>query len=274
MISKSISVSERVNMLPDVFHMLLFTWLVPHADDFGRLFGSPAKIKALVVPMLDKTIKDVEAALKSLHQSQLINWYEINGDKYIQIVNFEQHQVGLHKRTKSKFPAPPDISGNFSEVPTEENRTEGNRTEEKGREGKGTEEKEPAAENPYQFYQVNFGILGPDVTKAINQWQEDFPNEVIVHAMRQAIQNNKIFWGYANSCLMNWFKRGVKTLDDVKALQLEFEREKAAKGGQTIAGSRQNAGGNQGKGGTSPFDGFKATRKPVEYSTEGADDML
>lgn len=114
MISKSISISEKVNIrLPDIFDMVLYTWLIPHSDDFGRLYGSPAKIKALVVPMLDKSIKEVELSLQHIHDSELINWYEIDGDKYIQINNFEDYQTGLHKRTPSKFPSPNEMKVNI-----------------------------------------------------------------------------------------------------------------------------------------------------------------
>lgn len=109
MISKVISISEKVNSL-SLFGKLLYTWMIPHADDFGRLPGSPAKVRALVVPMGDETTKDVETAVADMHQKGLIQWYEIGGEKYIQITNFDDHQSGLHKRTKSKFPDPPTES--------------------------------------------------------------------------------------------------------------------------------------------------------------------
>lgn len=145
MINKSISVSEKVNVdLPDIFHMLLFTWIIPHTDDFGRLTGSPAKIKALIIPMLDKSIKDVEKAIYHMHKARLIQWYEVDEEKYIEVLNFDDHQTGLHKRTTSKYPDPPSNhdevpgnSGKFQEVPSELNRTEQNRTEQ---EEKGTNE--------------------------------------------------------------------------------------------------------------------------------------
>lgn len=112
MLSKVISVSEKVNMLPDLFDMLLFTWMIPHTDDYGRLGGSPAKVKALVVPMLDKSIKDVEAALRRLNDAKLIIWYESNGEPVIQITNFEKHQDGLKRRSPSKFVEPRHFTSN------------------------------------------------------------------------------------------------------------------------------------------------------------------
>lgn len=148
MISKSISISEKVNLLPDIFDMLLFTWLIPHTDDFGRLTGSPAKVKALIVPMLEKTLRDVEASLSRLHEAELIIWYEINRDKYIQIINFEKHQQGLHKRTNPKYPEYiPGNSGKFQEIPLE---GKGREEKGKGREEEGKGKEPPPDSNPHK----------------------------------------------------------------------------------------------------------------------------
>ncbi|MEC0092477.1 hypothetical protein [Paenibacillus macquariensis] len=140
MISKVISISEKVNNLPDVFDILLFTWMIPHTDDFGRMAGSPGKVKALVVPMLDKTKADVQASLERLDKEGLIFWYEVDGERIVQIINFEKHQQGLQKRTTSKFPELPRTSENFTKIPSELKRTELKRTELKGTEEKGIEE--------------------------------------------------------------------------------------------------------------------------------------
>lgn len=141
MISRSISISKKFNMeLNDHFSRLLYVLLIPHSDDFGRLNGDPFKIKGLILPMMeDIKFSDVDAALKNLHNAELIVWYEADGEKFIQIVNFDAHQQGLHKRTRSKFPDPPGISRKFPEIPSELKGTELNRTEEKGTEGNGSE---------------------------------------------------------------------------------------------------------------------------------------
>lgn len=139
MISKVISISKKFNVrLDDHFSRLLYVLLIPHSDDFGRLTGDPFKLKALILPMMeDVTWQDVERALVKLHNADLIIWYEVGDEKYIQINNFEEHQTGLHKRTKSKFPDPPGDSRKFPEIPSEQNRTEEKRTEEKGTERNG-----------------------------------------------------------------------------------------------------------------------------------------
>lgn len=123
MLSKSISISEQVNDLSD-FAALLFTWMIPHADDWGILPGSTKKIKALVIPMRKQAPKDVEKALYELVSAELIWWYEVEGERYIQFRKWDKHQEGLHKRTKPKFPEFPGSSGNVPEIPPEQNRTE------------------------------------------------------------------------------------------------------------------------------------------------------
>lgn len=137
MISKVISISKKFNVsLNDHFSRLLYVLLIPHSDDFGRLTGDSFKVKALILPMMiDVEWEEVEKSLKKLHQAELINWFEADGEKYIQIINFDKHQSGLHKRTKSKFPDPPNYSRKFPEIPPEGKGREENGIEENGTEG-------------------------------------------------------------------------------------------------------------------------------------------
>lgn len=139
MISKSLSTSEKYALLHRVagklaeFCQAMYPLLVSHSDDFGRQAGDPFTVKHAVVPTSPRKIDEVSKALAALHQVGLILWYEVDGRKCIQIVEFEKHQQGLHKRTGSEFPEP---SGNFREIPSEQKGTEGKRTEENRTEGK------------------------------------------------------------------------------------------------------------------------------------------
>lgn len=146
MISKSLSTSERYLQLPQVagelaeFCQAMYPLLVAHSDDFGRLPGEAQTVKLTVVPGSPRTAMQVEQALQAMHDANLIVRYDASpatpasharpaSRKVIQIVDFDDHQPGLSKRTKSKFPAPP---GNFMkapEVPAQLNLTELNGTE-------------------------------------------------------------------------------------------------------------------------------------------------
>lgn len=118
MISKSISVSEQVNELSD-FAALLFSWMIPHANDYGVISGSSKKIKAMVMPMRSQNAMHVEKALQEIFEQQLIWLYEINGEKFIQFREWEKHQQGLQKRTKSDLPLYCENSLNASEADIE-----------------------------------------------------------------------------------------------------------------------------------------------------------
>lgn len=115
MLSKSISTSKKVTRLYESgdghdksFAVLLYTWLQPHLDDFGRYDAEPFTIKFEVIPtFLDKTEKAVQDALNLMQDCGLLILYEANGRKVLQVANFEEHQTGLNKRTKSRYPDPP-----------------------------------------------------------------------------------------------------------------------------------------------------------------------
>lgn len=119
MISKSISTSTKVNVISD-FAALLFTWMVCHADDYGVMEGDVGTVRALVVPRRKQTEVQVGHALSEIQKIGLIWWYVYKNRKYIQVINWEEHQEGLHKRTASKHPLYQDCcldSENFREIP-------------------------------------------------------------------------------------------------------------------------------------------------------------
>ena len=144
MISKSLSTSEKRARLHELLGPLaefaqgLFPLLVVHADDFGRLQGSPFSIKNVVDPSSPRTLGEFSSALAAMAEVGLLVWYEVDSRKYVQIIDFEPHQPGLHKRTRSRFPEP---SGYFPEIPLK--RRERKRTEQKRTERKRTARRPP-----------------------------------------------------------------------------------------------------------------------------------
>lgn len=92
MISKSISTSTK---LADVslFARLLFTWLIPHCDDYGRMDGSSKIVRGIVVPLGDEGPVEVEAALIELEKVALIKRYDVAGKTYLQVEKWNNHQT-------------------------------------------------------------------------------------------------------------------------------------------------------------------------------------
>lgn len=154
LLSRTLGSSRRFNTLTDTagdiaeFSQLLFTLLIPNADDWGRLAGDAYTVKLTVFPGSPRSVADFQDALRCLHESKLVTVYEADDDIWLQINKFEVHQSGLTKRTNSKISPPlqeiPGTSMKFPEIPelpasrarAELNRTEQNRTEQKGTEQK------------------------------------------------------------------------------------------------------------------------------------------
>jgi hypothetical protein len=134
---------------PDVglFAQALYPLVVASSDDFGRQKGDAFSGKYAVWATAPDDEKTFDRALEALRAVQLIQRYEVDGETYMQIVDFDQHQQGLHKRTRSSFPEPPGITEAAPEIPSELKRTEQKGIEKKvavkQREIRGTERRRP-----------------------------------------------------------------------------------------------------------------------------------
>lgn len=77
-ISTDISIDPDVTQLVEEygeFAGLLYTWMIPHAEDDATLSGDPRKLLYQVVPGLrSRTVADVEAALEGMARLGLIEW--------------------------------------------------------------------------------------------------------------------------------------------------------------------------------------------------------
>lgn len=87
----------------DPLARILFPGLWCEADRAGRLEDRPKRIKAAVLPYDDC---DVDVLLEQLRARGFIQRYEVNGKRYIQIVEFAKHQTPHMKEAASTIPAP------------------------------------------------------------------------------------------------------------------------------------------------------------------------
>lgn len=108
MISKAISLDEKVNALSDDTARLLWTWLIPHLDSEGRMYGDAQAIKSIVFPRRSISTTKVERILHQLEQKKLIIRYSFNGSTYLSAPNFEKHQLGIRKDRESASQIPPN----------------------------------------------------------------------------------------------------------------------------------------------------------------------
>lgn len=260
-IAKSISISEQVDGVSDQA-ALLFSWMFPHADDFGRLPGSAKKLGAVVVPLrMDRkpgwAVDDIEGYIMELEEARdeagvpLIYRYRVGGIPVIQLIKFDSHQEGLHKRTRSKFPDPeepfPEIPGNsgkVQEIPGSRARgREGKGNEGKRNEGKGREQTGQPPTPPVFKKGIYEGaaealskVLTDNDMQLMAELSLKYEPDFILEALRRARARGKPRVSYAGGIISDWVTAGLTTLDAV----IEADPPQA---------------GTRGNGGVPPDDG-------------------
>jgi len=85
---------------------LTYTWLLPWADDEGRLRGESLWVLANILPNSGFTTAEIEKFLEELDRVQLIKWYSIDGEKFIEIQQFNELQHIRKDRFKASIYPP------------------------------------------------------------------------------------------------------------------------------------------------------------------------
>lgn len=88
----------------DPYLQILFAGLWCLADKEGRLEDRPLRIKAEIFPYRDSL--DVNRYLTELSRLGFVQRYEVGGKRYIQVINFKEHQNPHHTEKGSVIPAP------------------------------------------------------------------------------------------------------------------------------------------------------------------------
>lgn len=100
MLHKKISVSVQVNRLT-LPARLLFTWMIPHADDEGRLKGDVEFIKAMIIPMTKWSFKKIKGYLTEMKDQELIYYWQENDEWFIEFIKWKEYQYIQKDRFKS-----------------------------------------------------------------------------------------------------------------------------------------------------------------------------
>lgn len=98
-ISNKITTDRQVHELSSDTCRLAYTWMITLADKEGRVIGEPEMLLALLFPRRrDITVSQMEAYIDEWINAGFVFMFLGNdGDRVLQLVNFEKHQVGLRK---------------------------------------------------------------------------------------------------------------------------------------------------------------------------------
>ncbi len=208
MLHRKVSISVDVNKLP-LPARLLFTWMIPHADDRGRLKGDPGYIKAMVVPFTNWSSNSIQRYLNSMHDLGLIHYWQLNNDWFVEFVKWDDYQtIRSDRSTPSVLPSfnegsdnqmsdlgQPDANPNPTEDKIiENNLIETNKSEESLESiAVNSSSKRSIETNPFTFVPVTEGQVA-----ALEAWKKIEPDKTnsfnfYLWALKQGLTADKFY---------------------------------------------------------------------------------
>ncbi|TCJ87986.1 UNVERIFIED_ORG: DnaD/phage-associated family protein [Anoxybacillus amylolyticus] len=167
-------------------------------------------------------------------------------------VEYVVHEVKQSPHTESPDTVPPCTENPYPGNPYPENPPllNNNNTNYKNTNNDDDNKDRPKTNslNAFRFYEENFQpTLSSVDIEILNYWLDRFPEEIVLCAMRKALEQNVRRIKYIDRILANWEMQKVQTLEDVARLDRQYELEKQArqKRGGVVNGSvHQHRGSN------------------------------
>lgn len=97
----------------------LYVGAMLNSDAAGRIPGEPAWVRGAVIPYDAATDAEVEQWMLEwyAHTPPLIAWYEANGIRVIEFLDFRTHNPGLRPQNEAKLVLPPPSPADLDDVP-------------------------------------------------------------------------------------------------------------------------------------------------------------
>ena len=272
-ISTDISTDTKMAELAEYgpLPLLLYTWAIPHMDDWARMTGDPRQFKLLVCPALDTVAADIEKALEQIASVGLWERYQVSGRWYIAIPedNWFKYQTYINKNkrdddSKSNYPAPPSkqqVSAKNSEKEQQlpNNGNEQQQAPQITEEQQGVPQKtaspspspSPSKDhnnndhgeeiekvNIYKRFEQEFASpLSPYQIEQITKWITEIGPGMTLEALKRAVLGGKFNFKYIDKIILGWTKNNVRTVRDAEEADKQFEQSK----GKSVKGKSRES---------------------------------
>lgn len=102
------------------------------------------------------------------------------------------------------------------------------------------EEKEaPARSNPFQFFEENgFGMISGHMSEKIGQWIDDLSSDLVLEAMKIAVERGAKNWSYIEKILRDWADKKITTVEQVHAAMLAYKEKQLKQWNKPRYGSK------------------------------------
>lgn len=89
--------------------------------------------------------------------------------------------------------------------------------------------------NAVTFFEENgFGTVGGYLAEKIYGWQNDLSDELLIEAMKYAVERGSKHWKYVEAILRYWADRGYRTVEEVRAADKAFKERLESKSTKPI----------------------------------------
>jgi DnaD/phage-associated family protein len=89
------------------------------------------------------------------------------------------------------------------------------------------------------FEQNGFGAVGSHIGERIASWIDDTSKEIVIEAMKTAVENGALKWKYVETILRDWASKGYRTVEQVRAAQMAFKEQQAKKRNVSSSNAKQ-----------------------------------
>jgi len=206
-----ISSSEQIIDLTE-FEQLLFTWMIPHADDWGIITGKLRGLKVKVMPATERSLEEIDEALQHIEEAGLIWRYEAEGHgALIQLKSWDDRQpIRKDRRVDGKYP---DHAG---QMPTKDGQmsTSGRQmvTETRPDNTRPDNTRPDTEPPPFSsiFTEVTGVLVGTGVQgEEMDAFMGEMPEDWFRVACKAAVDNNARKWAYVRAICERCVKEGV-----------------------------------------------------------------
>ncbi len=192
--------------------------------------------------------------MKELIEAGYVTRVENRDGGKFEKVEYIVYEVKQSPRTENPDTVPPYTENPYPENPYPENPPllNNNNTNYKNTNNDDDDKDHPKENdlNAFRFYEENFqATLSSVDIEILNYWLDRFPEEIVLCAMRKALEQNVRRIKYIDRILANWEIQKVQTLEDVARLdrQHELEKQTKQKRGGVVGGSVHQHRGSDGR---------------------------
>ncbi|WP_449540443.1 DnaD domain-containing protein [Ferdinandcohnia sp. Marseille-Q9671] len=84
-------------------------------------------------------------------------------------------------------------------------------------------------DDPFRFFEQNgFGKIGNYYAKKMKSWCAELSPEIVIEAMKLALENGSNRWNYVEAVLKDWSNKGYDTVTEIHDARLTYSKQKQA----------------------------------------------